>query len=230
MLRVASYNIHKAVGLDRIRDPERILAVIGEVNADIVALQEADLRFGRRITALPLNMIEASPWTTVPLDTRPDSIGWHGNAILVRDGSTVLHSEVIPLPTLEPRGAIMAEVESATHGRVRVVAMHLDLSGFRRRQQARAIIAHLERFHTAMPTVLMGDLNDWSRTGGAIGEFGKCFDVLRPGNSFHSRRPVAALDRIMVTPGTSVDSCGVHHSLLASQASDHLPVWAVFDI
>lgn len=230
MLRVASYNIHKAVGLDRRRDPERILAVVQEVNADIVALQEADQRFGRRVTALPLHMIESSPWTTVALDTRPDSIGWHGNALLVRDGSTVLRSEVIPLPTLEPRGAIAAEVESPTHGRVRVVAMHLDLSGFRRRHQARAIMAHLEGCSGDMPTVLMGDLNDWSRTGGAIGEFGRRYNVLRPGNSFHSRRPVAALDRIMVTPNVGIDDCGVHRSALAAQASDHLPVWATLDI
>ncbi len=47
-LRFASYNIHKAVGLDRKRDPERIMSVLREVDADIIALQEADLRVGTR--------------------------------------------------------------------------------------------------------------------------------------------------------------------------------------
>ena len=42
MIRVASYNIRKAVGLDRRRDPERILAILNELGADVVALQEAD--------------------------------------------------------------------------------------------------------------------------------------------------------------------------------------------
>ncbi|MEP0560820.1 MAG: endonuclease, partial [Qipengyuania citrea] len=39
-LTFASYNIHKGVGLDRKRDPERILSVLHEIDADIVALQE----------------------------------------------------------------------------------------------------------------------------------------------------------------------------------------------
>ena len=47
-MRIVSYNIRKAVGLDRRRDPERILAILREVDADIVVLQEADRRLGRR--------------------------------------------------------------------------------------------------------------------------------------------------------------------------------------
>ena len=35
-MRIVSYNIRKAVGLDRRRDPERILAILREVDADIV--------------------------------------------------------------------------------------------------------------------------------------------------------------------------------------------------
>ena len=36
-LTFASYNIHKAVGLDRRRDPDRILAVLREIDADVIA-------------------------------------------------------------------------------------------------------------------------------------------------------------------------------------------------
>ena len=56
-IKIASYNIHKAVGVDFRRLPERILTVLTEIDADIVALQEADRRFGARLTALPLAMI-----------------------------------------------------------------------------------------------------------------------------------------------------------------------------
>ena len=35
MIKVASYNIHKGVGLDRRRNPERILEVLREIDADI---------------------------------------------------------------------------------------------------------------------------------------------------------------------------------------------------
>lgn len=226
MLKVASYNIRKAVGLDRRRDPERILAVLREVDADIVALQEADLRFGSRATALPLHLIEAlTHYRPVALDTRPDSIGWHGNAILVRRTIEIADGAIIPLPTLEPRGAVRAEL--LWNGQpLRIIGMHLDLSGIRRRQQVRAIMHHCRTLDDAVPTIMMGDLNEWSLSGGALREFGADLEVLAPGRSFHSRRPFAQLDRIIVPSGLVVSECAVHHSHLASRASDHLPVWA----
>jgi endonuclease/exonuclease/phosphatase family metal-dependent hydrolase len=225
MLTVASYNIHKAVGLDRRRDPERIMRVLHEINADVVALQEADRRFGRRMTALPRQLIDESPWRAVPLNTRPDSIGWHGNAMLVRKGIEVLAADIVPLPTLEPRGAIC--VDLLTGGRrVRIVGMHLDLSGIRRRHQIRAVLAHVSDCREPCATVMMGDLNEWAVAGGALREFTASHVVLAPGRSFHARRPVAQLDRIIISPEIGVDHCAVHHSATAAVASDHLPVWA----
>ena len=47
-LTFVSYNIHKGVGLDRRRDPERIVAVLREIDADVIALQEVDRRLGDR--------------------------------------------------------------------------------------------------------------------------------------------------------------------------------------
>ena len=40
MIKVASYNIHKGIGLDRRRNPERVVEVLREINADVIALQE----------------------------------------------------------------------------------------------------------------------------------------------------------------------------------------------
>lgn len=224
-LRVASYNIRKAIGLDRRRDPERIMAVLLEIGADVIALQEADRRFGRRHSALPLSLIDESPWRAVALDTRPDSIGWHGNALLVRKDIAIRHAVAVPLPTLEPRGAIAADIGiGARH--IRVIGMHLDLSGLRRRQQARTILSFDRTAAPVDASILMGDLNDWSLHGGAIGEFARSHQVLHCGRSFHSRRPMAALDRIILSPGVRVSHTGVHHSALAARASDHLPVVA----
>ncbi|MEL7014297.1 MAG: endonuclease/exonuclease/phosphatase family protein, partial [Pseudomonadota bacterium] len=47
-MRVTSYNIRKAVGLDWRRDAGRIVDVLGEIDADVVVLQEADKRLGAR--------------------------------------------------------------------------------------------------------------------------------------------------------------------------------------
>jgi len=52
MIKVASYNIRKAIGTDRRRSPDRIIEVLNEVGADLVALQEADRRFGKRTAVL----------------------------------------------------------------------------------------------------------------------------------------------------------------------------------
>jgi endonuclease/exonuclease/phosphatase family metal-dependent hydrolase len=85
MILVASYNMRKAIGTDRRRRPERTLEVLNEVGADVVALQEADRRFGARHSAIPLHLIEEhSPYKPVPFQARAGSLGWHGNAILVR--------------------------------------------------------------------------------------------------------------------------------------------------
>jgi endonuclease/exonuclease/phosphatase family metal-dependent hydrolase len=226
----ASYNIHKAVGVDRRRDPERILAVLREIDADVVALQEADRRFGRRLSVLPRDLIEAhTPYHAVAVSQRPDSIGWHGNALLVRRDIEVADAAIVPLPVLEPRGAIRADLVFGKH-RVRVVGMHLDLSGLRRRQQVRSVLAHLTACEGECPAVLMGDLNEWALHGGALREFGGDWHVLSPGRSFPSRRPIAQLDRIVVSPQWQVLGAAVHHSALSARGSDHLPVHARLEL
>jgi endonuclease/exonuclease/phosphatase family metal-dependent hydrolase len=225
MIKVASYNIHKGVGLDRLRRPERIVEVLCELDADVIALQEADRRFGVRASALPPELIlNHSPYTPVELNKRDHSIGWHGNAILVRDDAEILTYAHIDLPTLEPRGAVIAEVRIKGI-RFRIVAMHLDLSGLWRRRQARAIIAALEA-RRPLPTILMGDLNEWTLHGGCLLDFAHHFRIAPTPPSFHTRRPVARLDRIMVDRSLHISSCGVHHSIKARRASDHLPIWA----
>lgn len=237
-LTVASYNIHKAVGLDRRRDPDRIIAVLREIDADVIALQEADLRFGTRAGVLPRQSLDDhTPYRVVPIDHghlgRPDSMGWHGNALLVRREIEIAAAAMVPLPTLEPRGAIRADL--VVGGRtVRVVGMHLDLSGLRRRRQVRTVLDHCRGCDgpgkKQAPAVLMGDMNEWSRGGGCFREFVAPWRLLAPGRSFPSRRPVAQLDRIAVSGEWEVAACAVHHSPLAAVASDHLPVLARLDL
>lgn len=224
-LKFASYNIHKAVGLDRRRDPDRILSVLHEIDADVVALQECDRRFGRREAVLPRARIEDSAYRPVALDTRPASLGWHGNGFLVKKDLPVIEAEVVPLPTLEPRGAVRVDLDFAGQ-RVRAVGMHLDLSGFRRRHQAEAVLRHLGDCGEPCPTVVMGDTNEWSASGGMLRLFGKGWQRPDCGPSFPTRRPLARLDRIFASDDWHCEDSGVHHSYLASRASDHLPVWA----
>jgi endonuclease/exonuclease/phosphatase family metal-dependent hydrolase len=225
-LKVASYNMRKAIGTDRRRNPERVLQVLREIDADVVALQEADRRFGNRAAVLTNHLLEEhGDWKPVGINMRALSMGWHGNALLVRKSAEIVACEPVHLPALEPRGAVMADVRIGRHV-VRVVGMHLDLSGLWRRKQAHAILAHVAASTHRYPTVMMGDLNEWSRAAGCLRDFGADFRFAETGPSFHARRPVARLDRIMVSREFAIRDCGVHSSAASRVASDHLPIWA----
>jgi endonuclease/exonuclease/phosphatase family metal-dependent hydrolase len=224
-MRVVSYNIRKAIGLDRRRKPERILEVLAEIDADVVALQEADRRFGQRISALPHHLIDDHGlYRTVPLSTHPLGIGWHGNALLVKSHVEILDCTVIHLPSIEPRGAVVADLR-ANGIDFRVVGLHLDLSGLWRRRQSAAILHHVATQTRQLPTILMGDTNEWTR-GGCLRDFGQHHEIAPTGPSFHARKPIARLDRIFISAGLAVVDAGVHLTPVSRIASDHLPIWA----
>jgi len=229
-LTFASYNIHKGVGTDGKRDAERILAVLREIDADVIALQECDRRFGARESVIDRAMLDDSPWRALPVARRALSLGWHGNAILVRRTFEPLEAHAVNLPRLEPRGAVRGDF-LVDGRRLRAVGVHLDLSGLRRRDQIRAVLRHLDECEEGpCPTVLMGDFNQWGASTGAMRELAPDWLSLVPGRSFPSHNPVAQLDRIVVCKRWSVAAHGVHHSALAAQASDHLPVWARLEL
>lgn len=225
MIRVASYNIRKSVGLDRQRRPERILDILNEINADVVALQEVDRRVGIRETTLPRAMIEAeTDLKIVDVAVRPHSIGWHGNALLVRKDANVMVERRHDVPVFEPRGAVSVDI-GLRGDHLRIVGMHLGLLRSFRRQQIRAVTAQMRELDTRMPTLIMGDLNEWQPEG-SLTEFGEDYAIATPGPSFHSSRPVASLDRIILCNNLELLRGEVHMSDLSKVASDHLPIWA----
>lgn len=220
----ASYNIHKCVGSDRRFDPARIAAVIAEIDADVIALQEADRRFGDREGLLDLDALRArTGLAPVPVANGHLGHGWHGNLLLLR-GGRVRRVRQVTLPGLEPRGALLADLELAS-GPVRVVGMHLGLLRQSRLRQVDTLLGHAAEAET-IPTVLMGDMNEWRRERrSALGGFAAGF--AGPGvPSFPAYYPMLALDRIFARPGHILGRIEVHDSPLARRASDHLPVKA----
>lgn len=218
-VRVASYNIRKARGLDQIRAPERIVEVINGLGADVIALQEADMRLGERPAAVPRRMIEGeTDFEVVEVAQSEVSLGFHGNAVLARKSlgrSSVKH---IDLTGLEPRGAVRVDFELGFS----FVAAHLGLLRSSRRVQLSEICAATD---DQRPTVIAGDFNEWRKAMG-LEPLADGFEVHSPGQSFHARRPVAALDRIALSDGLALQDAGVEQGALASRASDHLPIWA----
>lgn len=211
--------MRKTRGLDGRRDPGRVLDVINGLDAQVVALQEADNRLGERPAALCPRLIEDNTdFRDVPVATSEVSLGWHGNAVLVHKSKAVTGVTRIDLPGLERRGAVRVHFAD---GRV-LVATHLGLLRSSRRQQLERIRYALGQIECA---VIVGDFNEW-RSSHGLAPLAARYDVLSPGRSFHAARPVAGLDRLAHTRDQGVRDAGVDQSLLPSRASIHLPIWA----
>lgn len=225
-MRIASYNIRKAVGLDWRRDPLRVIRVLQDLDADVVALQEADKRLGMRPAVLPEEQLFDHTGLRILQVTDGPSSGWHGNALLVREGWEVARTERFSLPGIEPRGAVLADL-TGPDGALTVIGTHLGL----RRGCRQLQLAHLLEAvgADATRTVLAGDMNEWSTRIG-FDLIDDVFDLVLPGRSFHTSRPVAALDRFAVGKGLKHLASGVHRAGDARRASDHLPVWIDLDI
>ncbi|WP_102109661.1 endonuclease/exonuclease/phosphatase family protein [Oceaniglobus roseus] len=222
--RLVSYNVRKAVGTDRRRDPERIALVLASLAPDVAIVQEADLRLGQRVSALPQALVHRhTGLVPVDLARSPVSLGWHGIAVFIHPGTEVEGIERLDLPGLEPRGAVIVDL-ALPAGRVRVVGVHMGLLRSSRRKQLSRILDHLATL-PPRPTVIGGDFNEISTTVG-LGRLAAKFRIESPGPSFHARRPFAALDRFAHDAGLRLLNTGVLRDDLSRRASDHLPVWA----
>lgn len=226
-LLIASYNIHKCVGLDRRFDPKRIADVIGEIDPDVIALQEAEQRFGDRAGLLDFDTLrQQTGLVPVQIAGKRQKLGWHGNIMLARNAIGARLYQ-IDLPGAEPRGAIAVDLDMPS-GRLRIIAAHLGLLRRSRARQVRAILDAASP-DDGRPVLLIGDLNEWrlgkrSSLRGLAPSFGPLDAEVA---SFPARFPVWSLDRILANPSSILSRIDVHDTPLARVASDHLPIKAV---
>jgi len=223
--RVATYNVHKCVGLDRRRDPARVAAVIQEMDADILGLQEVDNRSdGTHESAQMDYLAKEAGYEAIPGPTIRLSDGHYGNVLLTR--WPVLESREIDLcfSCREPRGAIEAFL-SVHDRKVKVVVTHLGLTLGERKYQIGRLVDSLEGEPDHL-TVLLGDINEWFPVSRGLRRIHKLLGKTPSPWSFPSWRPFLALDRIWVNPKDKVESIQAHTTKLSRTASDHLPVVA----
>ncbi len=225
-MKIVSYNIHKCRGVDGLVKPERIVAVIKEMGATLVALQEVDHRIGARTGLLNPQLLESETGLTLLAQSEiVDGHGWHGNALLVRGDMLHYHRVRLKLPGMEPRGAVFAELDLG-EGKFRIIAVHLGLLRRSRIKQAKFL---LDTFHSLkpMPTILLGDFNEWRRVRrSALAVLEPVFGTSPVVSSFPSRLPIFPLDRILDWPPGLISHLAVHNTPLARKASDHLPLIA----
>jgi len=116
-------------------------------------------------------------------------------------------------------------------GSLRLIAAHFGLLRRSRMRQVDTILDFLAT-RPLMPTLMMGDLNEWRLgKGSSLNPFTSFFDVeMGTVPSFPSRFPVLALDRVFAFPQNLVASVEIHNTDLARIASDHLPLKAWIDL
>lgn len=225
-IRIATYNVHSGRGIDGRFKPERVSAVIAELRADVIALQEyvslvAD--FDMRD-----HLMRATGFQMVAMSTVRAGTGHFGNAVLSRWPIIDAVEHKLDVRRYEPRGALEVAI-GRDRRELRVIATHLGLRVHERREQL-ARLLDIVRRDTSTPTVLAGDFNVMRSRGSELRACHDHFGHSDAPRTFPSIAPLLALDRVWVMPCSALVSIEAHRSRLARIASDHLPVVATLDL
>jgi endonuclease/exonuclease/phosphatase family metal-dependent hydrolase len=222
LLRVATWNIHDALGRDGKRDVARVARVIASLGAPVVGLQEVSCAPDGACDVAALASATGFGWRAIP--TRGAADLKHGNALLTSLPVTSVQSHDLSIEGREPRAALQADVVWQNR-RLRVVVTHLGLRAGERRLQVAQLLDAV-RDEGADVTVLLGDINEWFMWGRPLRWLHGRFGVHAAPRTFPSRLPLLALDRVWAHPRNTMSSIGAFSSGEARMASDHLPVVA----
>ncbi len=222
-LTFASYNIHRCIGRDGRRDPDRIIRVLNEFDADVIALQEVETYPGGDRDFLA-RLGAQTDMRVIPGPTLGHKHYRFGNAILTRARVNAVRRIDLSLLEREPRGALQVDLEWEETP-VEVFATHLGLWPLERRFQIQQILKILA-VEDRSPSALLGDINEWFSWGRPLRWLHGHFGEPPSPATFPSGFPLLALDRIWFRPRECFETISPHRSPLAGLASDHLPLLA----
>lgn len=226
---IASYNIHRCVGLDRQCNPARIAAVLQELDCDVFALQEVDNSPGAHAGSAQLDFLARTlDMTAVPGLRIVRHMGEYGNAVLTRLPVLDVHRHDLSYSRNEPRGALDVDIDVGGQP-LRVIAAHLGLRRSERRFQWRRLMVALAERSLETATVVLGDMNEWYRGAATLAEVHAALGKPPSPVAFPSFAPCLALTRIWVRPLAALVSIQVHRTPATRGTSDHLPLKATID-
>ena len=239
-LRVLSYNIHRAIGVDRRFRPDRIARVIAHHDPDLALLQEVDEGVPRsRELDLARELAERLGYPHLAVGHNVSlRRGRYGNATLSRFPIVRERNIDLSIRTRKRRGCQHTRIELGPGlGALDAFNLHLGLSAQERRRQLGVLLRSKEmrRVVAATPCVVGGDFNDW-RSLLRRGMLGAGFESatergrLAAVRTYPSFSPQGGLDRIYYRGALRLVAARRCRLNLSRVASDHLPVLADFEL
>ena len=238
-LRVATYNVHKCRGLDQRTSLERIAAVIAELDADVVAIQEIlDVKTGKPEFDQARGVLGAlDGYYSCFGENRTLYGGPYGNMTLSRFPIEVCENYDLTWRHRERRGCLRSDIQLANDAVLHLFNVHLGTSFRERRHQGCRLLTEevLNRREYLGPRIIVGDFNEWTR-GLASKLMGNAFQSIEPKKFLRYARtypgvfPVLHLDHFYYDSHLTLRHFRLHRSRKALIASDHLPLVADFEI
>jgi endonuclease/exonuclease/phosphatase family metal-dependent hydrolase len=216
--------------MDRRIVPARIVHVLRELNADVVALQEV-------VGAGPAGEGQAQEigaalgmgWVMAPVRHLRSHL--FGNVVLSR--FPILHRSQYDLSwrTCEARGCQRADLDLGSEHLLHIYNVHLGTAVLERRYQAGRLASFVHDRRVTGPKIILGDFNEWMKglatsTLSSLFESIDIFAHLKRRRTYPGLFPVLHLDHIYYEGHVEVKSVELHRSRKALMASDHLPLAA----
>jgi endonuclease/exonuclease/phosphatase family metal-dependent hydrolase len=236
-IKVATYNIHKCVGIDRKYSPERIVEVLREVDADIIALQEVLCHSHLHARDHQAEFIAGELGMEFRLgENRRINGGDYGNATLSRFPIEDHQNYDITIRKYEPRGCLRSHISVNGHD-LHFVNVHMGTSFFERRKQVHKMLAEhvLDSPELIGRRIVAGDFNEWIN-GVTTRLFRSNFKSVDPrlhlgrARTFPGILPLVHLDHVYFDDSFRLRDATLHRSRTALIASDHLPIAAEFEL
>jgi endonuclease/exonuclease/phosphatase family metal-dependent hydrolase len=240
-IRIVTYNVHKCQGLDRRVRPARIAAVLREMDADVIALQEVvSVEDDARRELHQARFIAEELGYEFRLgENRKHAGGAYGNVVLTRLPVARCCNYDITWRWREPRGALRVDVRADLPGApvLHLFNVHLGTAFMERRHQGRRLVSEevLRDGRLEGPRVVLGDFNEWTHglASRLLGEELQSADVrhhLRSRRTYPGPLPLFHLDHVYYDHALTLERLALHRSRTALVASDHLPLVADFRV
>ena len=241
--RVVTYNIHRAIGVDRRFRLERVARALSYYDADVVLLQEVDAG-APRSRELDLGK-ELAQQLDYPYFAIGHNVslrkGRYGNATLSRFPIVRERNLDLTIGWRKRRGCQHTSLELAAAGgarRLEVFNLHLGLSAMERDRQIQLLGGshEVEQLDLGVPCIVGGDFNDWrSLLHPAMTKAlaFRCATELERGRllrTYPSFGPTGSLDRLYYRGGVRLIEAWTSRLAVVRVASDHLPVVADFEL